>query len=130
MQHMRLELRQTFALELVQRHEQQGIHADSVLPETAEALESGEYDDVLRMVRDLDVLGQDVEWRSVTDWWLCLLLPSERDGCMLFYRDRGPSLKDLHPATTVLLMDAFLLRQLEAMQAGLELEEAMRPEPD
>lgn len=121
-----LGLRTTLAQKLVQRHELEEIHGASSLPCVDRRLESGDFDDVIRMLRDLDVTGGDVEWRSITDWFLCLVLPSERDGCLRFYADRGPQLRGLHPRHVLLRMDAFLARQLEAMQAGLDLEGAMR----
>ena len=125
-----LELQTTLAQELALCHEQEDLHAGSVLPCVDRRLESGDFDGLLRSLRDLDVTGGDVEWRSITDWFLCLVIPSERDGCLRHYRDEGPRLKDLHPRRVLLRMDAFLSRQLEALHAALELEAEMRDDPD
>jgi hypothetical protein len=124
-----LELRTTLAQELVLHHALEERHVDSVLPCTCRRLESGDFDGVIRMLRDLDVTATDVEWRSITDWFLCLAIPSEREGCLRYYADEGPQLRGLHPRHVLLKMDAFLARQLEAMQAGLELEAVMRGDP-
>ena len=78
---MRMVQVQKLTLTLAQRMRQEGRElVGSVLPRTRAALESGDHDDVLRMLRDLDVMGRDVQWRSVTDWFLCLMVPAEREG--------------------------------------------------
>ena len=117
--HFRLEQRQAMILR------QDGQYGASVLPNVTAMLESGEYDDVLRLVRNLDVTGVDTEWRCMTDWFLCLVLPSEREACMLFYKDEGPRLNEIHDASVLVKLDSYLGHALTLFQAGIELRDAM-----
>lgn len=97
-------------------------HADSVLPKLSRRLESGEFDDVLHVLKDMDVMGLSVEWRSLADWFMCLVLPTEREACVEFYKDQGPRLCEIYDVLVLRKMDTYLTRYLEMAQAGIELE--------
>ena len=115
-------LRQEARCVLLHRQALEGLHAASVLPKVDRRLESGEFDEVLQMFKDVDVMGLSVEWRCLTDWFLCLVMPPERDACLAFYNDQGPRLDQIYNAVVLRKMDTYLTRYLEMAQAAIELE--------
>jgi len=95
----------------------------SVLPDVTSKLDSGDYDDVLKVLIAADS-GDEDDYTDKTDWFLCFIVPSMKPACVAFYEDVGPRLAESHNAHYLRKLDAYLCAQLDVLHASMELDQA------
>ena len=111
-------MRQMLELLPVQEMRLEDLFGEASLPAITDRLEDSEYDEVLRTLKYADV----EEYRSKTDWFLCLVLPRIKPLCLKYYEDDEERLNDLYDAHQLRKIDAVLVAQLDLFRNVLELQ--------
>lgn len=93
----------------------------SVLPRVTKRLDSGKYDDVIEALKEADQ-DEETEWRDLTDWFLCQVIPMQKAKCLAFYEnDNEKRLCQIYDRHQCRRIDAFLVAQLDLLKAAGEL---------
>ena len=57
------------------------------------------------------------EFESFMDWFYCRVFPSELSGCMAFYADEGPPLREMYPKRVLAAQEKHMLAFLDLCEA-------------